>query len=174
MPSFFRSAAMLMVPLALAACTAGEKEDNAAAANAVNNESANATAPVNVAAPAGVADPARYVGHYPFDKVDGHSWHGDPAIIGAVTAAVGDKDVRKWVLEGDGPATPIAMVDGRIASWACEAHNCGPHQWVTLLDPKGGAAEICYFDAEADADKARWFRAGKEDVRAGPCPQVGD
>ncbi|WP_298399878.1 Ivy family c-type lysozyme inhibitor [Sphingobium sp.] len=167
------SAMMLLAPLALAACTGGEKADNVAAPNATS-ETANAAAPANVATPVPAADFARYVGHYPFDKVGDSSWHDDPAIVAAVTAAVGDKDVRKWVLEGDGPSTPIAMVDGRIASWACEAHNCGPHQWVTLVDPKSGAAEICYFDDEADADKARWFSAGKEETRAAPCPDVSE
>ncbi|NWK96768.1 hypothetical protein DM806_14075 [Sphingobium lactosutens] len=166
---------MLIAPLALAACTGDEKADDQAAANA-SNVASNATAPANAAnatAPAPAPDAfSRYVGHYPFDKVGAHSWHDDPLVVKAVEKTVSDKAVRKWVLEDAGPATPIAMVGGRVASWACEAHNCGPHQWVTLVDPRDGATEICYFDESVAPEKTRWFRDGKEEERPGKCPEV--
>jgi hypothetical protein len=160
---------MLIAPFALAACTGGEKKEEAPSAA---NATAETPAPANIASPAPATDFARYVGHYPFDKVEGRSWHDDPAVGQAVDTAVSDKTVRKWVRDGDGPSTPIALVDGKVASWACETHNCGPHQWITLIDPKSGTAEICYYDEEAAADKVRWFIAGKEEQRPGQCPQV--
>jgi hypothetical protein len=166
---------MLIAPLALAACTGGEKAGNKTAANATD-ATTDAAVPANAANGAASAPApdafSRYVGHYPFDKVGAFGWHDDPAVVKAVETAVTDKAVRKWVLEDAGPATPIAMVDGRVASWACEAHNCGPHQWVTLVDPKNGVAEICYFDESVAADRTRWFSGGKEEARPGKCPEV--
>ncbi|QGP79677.1 hypothetical protein [Sphingobium sp. CAP-1] len=164
---------LLIAPLALAACTAQDKADNQTvpqATNAAENAAASVNAAAHAAAPA--ADLARYVGHYPFDKVGDHSWQDDPAVTQAVTAAVGDATVRKWIADGEGPATPIALIDGKVASWTCETHNCGPHQWITLIDPKSGAAEVCYYDEDVAADKVRWFIAGKEETRAGKCPEV--
>lgn len=123
-----------------------------------------------------------YVGHYPFDVVKrpkgrGTSWNADPAVVAAVRAAVPDATVRDWVLGGRGPATPIGRVDGKIASWACEAHNCGPHQWITLIDPATGAAQVCYFDMDTAPERTRWFSGGREEVRderTAPCPSVPD
>ena len=73
---------MLIAPLALAACTGGEKKEEAPK---TANVTAETPAPANIATPAPSADFARYVGHYPFDKVDGHSWHDDPAVAQAVS-----------------------------------------------------------------------------------------
>lgn len=162
-------AAMLLM---LAGCGGGKDGAENAAGNEAANEAANmAGAPASnagVAAPA--SDFSRYVGKYPFDKVGGHSWNDDPAVIAAITAAIPDAKVRDWVLEGEGPASPIAQFDGRILAWACEAHNCGPHNWTTILDPRTGTAEVCYYEEDADPAKRRWFSQGKEQARTDPCP----
>lgn len=162
------SAGVSATLLMLAGCGGGGKDS---AENAAVNEAANrADATVsNAASPAAVPDFSRYVGKYPFDKVDGHSWNDDPAVIAAITAAIPDAKIRDWVLEGEGPASPITTFDGHILSWACEAHNCGPHNWTTIIDPKTGAAEVCYVEEEA-ATKIRWFGQGKLLARTDPCP----
>ncbi|ATI82435.1 hypothetical protein [Sphingobium yanoikuyae] len=167
----------VLLSVALAACS-GEKSspaDNAAdnAVNAVENAMANAANATNAAAPSADAF-SQYVGKYPFDKVGAHSWSDDPAVVAAVKAAVADKAVRKWVLEEGGPASPIATVDGKIAAWSCETHNCGPHQWLTLVDPASGTAEVCYYDEAVDAQSTRWFKAGQEEKRPGQCPDVSN
>ncbi|MGE4431090.1 MAG: hypothetical protein AB7E05_10175 [Sphingobium sp.] len=145
------------------------------AGNVAGNEAGTVTnaAESNVAspAPAPARDFTRYVGKYPFDEVDGRSWNDDPAVIAAITAAIPDVKVRDWVLEGEGPSSPIEQFDGRVLSWACEAHNCGPHKWTTMIDPATGVAEVCYFDEEADPKKSRWFSQGKEQARTDPCPE---
>ncbi|WIW88330.1 hypothetical protein K3M67_15455 [Sphingobium sp. V4] len=157
----------LIAALALAACSGGGADRQA------SNRADNGAAPANVTAAVPTGDRfSRYVDHYPFDKVGDHSWHDDPVVVRAVETAVTDETVRKWVLEDGGPSTPIAMVGGRVASWSCEAHNCGPHQWVTLVDPRSGAAEICYFDESVATDETRWFSGGREEKRAGKCPEV--
>lgn len=126
-----------------------------------------------VAAPvAPRADFARYLGHYPFDKVGKMSWGADPAVRSAVAGAISDAKVRHWVLDGAGPTTPIAMLDGRLSSWACEAHNCGGHQWIAMLDPQTGKAEVCYFDGDAPV-QTRWFVDGREEKRNDDCPDNG-
>lgn len=165
---------MLIALASLAACTGGEKKSEQPVANVTNAAEKGAAARLeNATTPAPAADAfTRYVGKYPFDKVGDHSWHDDPAVMQAIETAVSDRSVRKWVLGDNGPATPIASLNGKIASWSCEAHNCGPHQWVTLVDPRNGLAEICYFDEEVAADRTRWFSDGKDETRAGKCPEV--
>ncbi|GLT02224.1 hypothetical protein GCM10007897_36290 [Sphingobium jiangsuense] len=170
--------AALAAMLALAACGGDRGAENAASnmTNAADNAQAaadNAMAAANAAnAAAAASGLSRYVGKYPFDKVGGHSWNDDPAVVSAVTAAVGDAKVRQLVLEAEGPSSPIVEKDGRVLSWACEAHNCGPHNWTTMIDAVSGAAEICYVNEEAAPGKTRWFKGGKEEVRTAPCPKA--
>jgi len=174
--------AALAALLALTAC-GGREEDKGAALNRAGNAaesavnaaataaSASADAANTASAAASASGLSRYVGKYPFNKVGDHSWKDDPAVIAAITAAVGDAKVRKLVLEGGGPSAPITARDGRILAWSCETHNCGPHNWITIVDPASGAAEICYVDEEAAPGKTRWFKGGKEEVRSVPCPR---
>lgn len=111
-----------------------------------------------------------YVDKYPFDEVGGVAWNDHPAIKAGIAAAVKDAKARKAIETLEGPAAPIEMRDGKIVSWACEAHNCGPHQWALHVDPQTGATDVCYFDEEASATESRWFLAsGKEERRAGNC-----
>ena len=170
-------AGFLAATALLAGCSSERKEapENAAAnamnaAEAVDNTGNAASANESAAVPAADAF-SRYVGKYPFDKVGAHSWNDDPAVKSAIETAVSDAKVRKWVLAAEGPSSPIEMIDGKVAAWTCETHNCGPHQWVTLIDPKTGAAQVCYFDEAVAPDKTRWFKNGKEESRAGKCPE---
>lgn len=171
---------VVVLSLALSAC-GGADTSNETIGNVVNvaesaenpaNGAADVANAANIAAtaPAAAETLSRYVGKYPFDKVDGQSWDSDPAIKAAVTAAVPDGKIREWVLDGAGPTTPIVQQDGKILSWACEQHNCGPHNWATLIDARTGAAEVCYYDSASDSKQARWFKAGKESRRDGECP----
>lgn len=164
--------------MALSACngskdTANRLEEAGNSLSSAADNVQNAAAQVGNAANAvhaAVSGVARYVGKYPFDKVDGKSWNSDPAIIAAINAAVTDAKVRALVLEGDGPSSPITQKDGKVIAWACQAHNCGPHNWTTIVDPVSGAAEICYVDDETAPGKTRWFRNGKEEIKSDPCP----
>lgn len=113
---------------------------------------------------------ASYVGKYPFDKVDGVAWNDHVLVKAGIAATVKDAAVRKAIATTEGPSAPIEMKGDKVMAWACEAHNCGPHQWAVLIDPRTGAADVCYYDEEADAAKSRWFlAAGKEEKRAGNC-----
>lgn len=171
--------------LALAGCNGGKKPGVRP-----GNEAANVAAPINAAAPSApangtsnamtsgvssVAVPApsdikKYLGKYPFDKVDGSSWRSNPGIIAAIDSIVSDPQVRGDVLHGDGPATPIRMAGGKLVSWACEAHNCNVHEWATLVDPANGAVQICEADEARTPGKSVWFSAAGREVRAIGCP----
>jgi hypothetical protein len=114
---------------------------------------------------------AAFADHYPFDRVRGVTFVTHPLVRRAVTAAVPDAAVRTWVLRRSSTAGPIAARGGRLISWACEPHNCGPHHWTILIDPAGRAAEVCYFD-ESEDGRSRWYAAGRAmQRRPGECPQ---
>jgi hypothetical protein len=113
---------------------------------------------------------AAYVGKYPFDKVDGVAWNDHVLVKAGIAASVKDAAVLKAITTTEGPSGPIEMKGGKVVSWACEAHNCGSHQWAVLIDPRTGAADVCYYDEARDAAKSRWFLAsGKQETRGGNC-----
>lgn len=172
--------------LALAACGSGDDAappppadaqgvDAQATADqpAPPSEAAAVSAPAD-AVPAAKAGDAKglaaYVGKYPFDKVDGVAWDDHPAVKAGLAATVKDAKVLKAIRTLEGPAAPIEMHDGKVMAWACQQHNCGPHQWAVLVDPATGATDVCYYDETASATDARWFLAGgKEERRKGNC-----
>lgn len=113
-----------------------------------------------------------YAGHYPFDRVRGITFFDHPRFRAAVTAAVPDRRVRRWIIEPSGPVAPIGRRrDGRLVSWGCEAHNCGPHNWTVLIDAAGRRAEVCYYDASVMGQRSRWYAPGRAPaLRNGGCP----
>lgn len=115
-----------------------------------------------------VRDLSRYEGKYPSDVVEGSTFLADPAIRDAVASAVPDMAVRARVLDADVTATPIVMADGRLLSYGCEPHNCGPHNWAIAVTPDAKTAAICYFDQ--DAQVARWYPEGAGPAPTGGCP----
>ncbi|MEH3046392.1 hypothetical protein [Sphingomonas adhaesiva] len=144
--------------LALAAC---QQQPQAPAATPTPTPAAS---PSPTATPAPVL--ARYVGSYPSDTVGATSFLADPAVRDAVASAVSDPAVRERVLDAEATATPVALVEGRVLSYACEPHNCGPHNWAISVTPDAKTAAVCYYDQ--DAQVARWYPEG-----AGPNPEGG-
>ncbi len=120
---------------------------------------------------AGGVDLAVYAGKYPFDKVNEVAFFEQPSVKAAIAAAIPDKTILGWVMgEHGGPSAPIEVKNGKVASWACEQHNCGDHQWTVLMDPAGKSAEVCYQNVATLAGKTRWFRADATPVtRDGTC-----
>ena len=168
------------VALMLGACGEKAKETPAGAATTTAPAPEGATpAPAAAAKPAEAPSPlpptagsklASYVGKYPFDKVDGVAWNDHALVKAGIAASVRDKAALKAITTLEGPAGPIEMRGDKVMSWACEAHNCGAHQWAVLVDPRTGATDVCYYDEEADAAKSRWFLStGKQEKRDGNC-----
>lgn len=140
------------------------------ATNQIASTSTPAAAPSANATPAS-ASLAKYAGHYPFDAVGGVRFLDVPQVQSAVSALVPPADIRRLVLGGDGPGTPIAMKDGALVAWGCETHNCGDHDWSVTIAPDGGHAQVCYHDAAAMNAQSRWYLApGKTEMRDGDCP----
>ncbi|HEY5713631.1 MAG TPA: hypothetical protein VIT38_17175 [Allosphingosinicella sp.] len=148
----------------------GASPTNQADAAAPHANVAQATPPKEPLSPAPAASLADYVGKYPPDPVNGVAFYDQPRVRAAVRAAVPDGEVRSWIFERAGPQTPIERHDGRLLSWGCEAHNCGPHQWAVLIDEAGTVAEVCYHE-DSMGEQARWYVAGRApEMRQGECP----
>lgn len=161
-------ALLLGAALLLTAC--GERADTADASAASPAAQAGTPAAETPPADTGLA---AYVGKYPFDAVNGVAWNDHPAVKAGLAATVTDARVRTTIETLDGPSAPIEMRDGKLVAWACEAHNCGPHQWAVLVAPAGGATDVCYYDEAVDSGRAHWFlAAGGEEWRDGNC-QLG-
>lgn len=110
-----------------------------------------------------------YEGKYLHDATLPH-FLAHPLVKQAVERVVPDAEVRQWVLAPGGPKTPIWIADGRIHSWGCEAHLCGPHNWMISMELDGSAPEICYHEASSFDTGARWYREGESEVRDYQCP----
>ena len=151
-----------LLPLSLFALAACQQQADQPANTAVT---ATPTPSPTQAAPA----LARYAGQYPTDTVaGGTSFLAEPLVRDAVASAVPDAAVRRRVLDSNVTATPIAAVDGRLLSYGCEPHNCGPHNWTIAIVPDGSKASVCYHDE--DRKVARWYPDGAGADPAGGCP----
>jgi len=155
--------ALLLLLTTLAACSRApepQPEPTRAAATSTPAPTPSAT----IAA----TDLSRYVGRYPFDLVAGRRFVDEPAVRTAVARVVSDMGVRDTVLSRDATANPVVEQDGRILSWACEAHNCGPHNWAIAITPDGRDAAVCYHDQ--DAGVSRWYPAEYRARASDGCP----
>jgi len=159
--------------LALAACGGGGSDTadtalaDGEAGAAGEAATASSDAPEVAATAAGLS---AYVGQFPFDKVGGVSWNENPTVLAGIDKTVKDAAARRAILELPGPSAPIELIGGKVSSWACEQHNCGPHQWMVMVDPATGATDVCYYDEDVDGANARWFLAsGREEKRPGNC-----
>lgn len=153
---------LLVLPCALAACQQQPEQPA--------NTTAAAT-PTPVPSPDATAAPrlARYAGQYPTDALPGGTaFLSNPLVRDAVASAVADGAVRARVLDSDVTATPIVLTDGRLLSYGCEPHNCGPHNWTIAITPDGSSASVCYYDE--DRRVARWYPQGAGADPASGCP----
>ena len=107
-----------------------------------------------------------YVGRYPDEPVDGVNFFDRTEVATALDAAVTDSALRRLVVRNAGPRTPVFRLGSRIASWGCEAHDCGDHNWTLLIDPANGTGELCV----REGGRTRWHQGGPPVVRPGACP----
>lgn len=172
------AAALIAAAMLLSACDGSGAAKEAAAAPVGGGAAQPAPAPAaepKAGAPAASSqaaapDLAAYVGKYPFDKVDGVAFNDHPRVKAGIAATVKDARVRTAITTTPGPSAPIETVDGKIASWSCQQHKCGEHQWMVLVDPKTGATDVCYMNDPAMVNTSRWFLAdGKEETRDTDC-----
>lgn len=168
----FRGSFVFASALVLVACGPSAPEDNAGTvgndAVAANDLMDRASADTPAAGPL-----SGYVGQYPFDAVDGVVFRDHPLVRAALVQAGGENAPVERILTGPGPSTPIALADdGRILSWGCEQHNCGPHNWTLLVAADGSSPELCYHD-EGATPATVWLVDGRVTERSGDCPSEG-
>jgi hypothetical protein len=145
----------------LAACQRAPEPANDIAA-------APSPTPEASASPATTANLSRHAGKYPLDDVGGSSFLAEPAVRQLVAGVVDDPAIRARVLDRDVTATPIEEVDGRLLSYGCEPHNCGPHNWTIAIRPDGSGGAVCYYDQ--DANVARWYPRDAGKAPTDGCP----
>jgi hypothetical protein len=156
-----------------------EAQDSASDSNADEATATRTSGPLTEASPS-LANPVaaeaasgpltEYVGKSTAEQVNGVDWNHNPTVLAGIRRAVTEPNVLEAIKDTSGPAALIELIDGKVASWACELHNCGVHQWMVMADPSSGATNVCYHDAAKLAGQSRWFLAsGKLEVRPGNC-----
>ena len=110
-----------------------------------------------------------YVGHYPSDAVDGVGFFDRTEVATALNEAVIDPLVRRAIMNGRGPQTPIFRRGTGIASWGCEAHACSDHNWTLFVDPKTKKGIACYHEATM-GDRSHWYAGAAPVTKPGGCP----
>ena len=165
-----RGWAILAASAALAGCGGGS--GGTPLDNATVPAAKPAPAPAKaVAARSPATDLSRYVGKYPSDPLDGRTFMTEPAVRAAVERATADPAIRRFVLAGAGPESPIAMKDGNVTAWGCEQHNCGDHNWTVQMSRDGASGGLCIEDAARG--QATWYAGGRPDRRSETCPEAG-
>ena len=166
---------MSMVAMTAALMATGcSKSDDAGSATAMANYTPPAVrAPTPVAGQAQTTPITAYVGKYPHDAVGGVDFFDRTDVANALIDIGAEDRVRALVRGRSGPQTPIFQRGTQVASWGCEAHNCSDHNWMLSVEPKTGAAELCYHDADTMRDQSRWYTKGAAALRPGACPSEG-
>lgn len=98
---------------------------------------------------------ARYLGHYPYERVGRYALIANPRIVARVRAIVPSLRVRGWVLSAP-VGVPIVRTHNYIKASGCEQHNCGPHHWSIFVDDTASRVAVCYYEADARRP-VRWF-----------------
>ncbi len=160
--------ALLATPLVLGGCGRQDDANTATAATAYKPPATRAPTPIPGQAQA--TPITAYVGKYPHDAVSGVDFFDRTEVANGLVDAVGNAKLRAMIRGRSGPETPIVLIDGRVAAWGCEQHNCGDHNWTVLIDPKSGKTEVCHHDAAAMGTRSDWYAGAAPVRRAQPCP----
>lgn len=156
--------AVIALACTLVACSGSKPDANASAA--AGFEPPATQGPTPLPGQAHVAPLAAYIGHYPDEPVDGVNFFDRTEVATALDGAVTDPALRRAVVHNQGPRTPIFRVGSRIASWGCEAHDCGNHDWTLLIDPASGKGELCVHEG----GQTLWRAGGSPERRGADCP----
>lgn len=128
-------------------------------------------------APAKAPPLSAYVGHYPYEKVNGVDFLHHPLVIKAVNTTVPDPGIRRLLLSADYPMTPLKASRGRLLMPAYDPASAGSVNWALVIALDGSKAAVCYAAGEPvqDVSGARWFYRGEEGfVLYLPCPHYPD
>ena len=161
-------AVAFFIAAALSACGQSNPADDAPPAGFKPPEMQR---PAAIPGQANTTPLSAYVGHYPRDAVAGVNFFDRTEVARTLNRAVGDQNIRSLITKAQGPATPIfALPGGRVASWGCEAHNCGGHHWTVIVANDPEAGRVCYHDEASMGGKSRWYAGGAGQPKAEACP----
>jgi hypothetical protein len=122
-----------------------------------------------VAPPIDAPSLAAYAGKSPYDKVAGETFAETDMVKAAIAGSGASAEIRKWLADTTGPASPIVLQNDKLVMNECQEHNCSDHNWTIAIAPDGTAPEICYYDMKA-GPKPLWFVGGQTVDR----PAAGD
>lgn len=107
---------------------------------------------------------SRYIGKYPYEKIDGVDFFHHPAVVKAVREAVHDPKIQRIVLSHNNPMTPLRESRGRLLMASYEAASAGSVNWALVLPLNGAKAAVCYAagDPVQDVSGATWYYEGEE------------
>ena len=113
---------------------------------------------------------ARYADRLATERVDGHSFLEDPAVISGMTRAGITPDLRRILARHDG-AGPIALVDRVLVARACFARHCEDVNYTLFVNADSGAAALCRYDSMRFGRAVRWYAIGGRPITLpGACP----
>lgn len=142
------------IALCATACTASAPADASASDRVEQSASPS---------PGDGAGLSRYVGKYPWDKVDGVDFLHDPVVRNAVKQSVTDPGLQKLLLvETEGATTgPIIESEGRLLMSAFDPASGGDVNWALLVAADGSAAALCHSTGvETGTHGAAWYQNG--------------
>lgn len=116
----------------------------------------------------GPPDLARYAGRYPFDRIGGVRFLSHPIVRQAVANAAPSAAIRNRIL-AQGTSGDIVVTPEMVLAWACEPHNCGPHNWSIAIGRRNQAHFVCY--QPDGTESGRWYRRRRLVAETeGGCP----
>lgn len=101
----------------------------------------------------------RYVGKYPWQKVNGVAFINDPRIKAAVHKATPLPEIREAVL-GEDMINPIVRVGDRLLASGWDKRSAGSTNWAILAALDGSRMAVCYFQEYPD-NKVDWYVDGR-------------
>lgn len=90
----------------------------------------------------GSSDIRRWVGNYPFDRIQGFTFLQTPQIRLQIAAALGIDVITQ--MENMATSTPIMEKDGWILARGCQPHDCPDGQWIVAINPTTFETRVCF------------------------------
>lgn len=125
-----------------------------------------------------ITDIQKWIGKYPFDKIEGTDLFTTKFINDYLRIALGNSKYTEFLsVEDIGPQTPVEINNGIIHFTVCQKHNCG-HTFYFLFDVKSKELFICEreLDLEPKSPKTsfgwrvNWFsEKGTHSIPEGHC-----
>lgn len=114
-----------------------------------------------------ISDIQKWIGKYPFHKVEGSAFFSTKIINDYLKKVLGNSKYQQFLsIEDIGPQTPVEADTGIIHFTVCQKHNCG-HMFYFLFKISTGLLFVCEREMN---HKVTWFsEKGKHVIPDGIC-----